>query len=141
MYLACEMLSVLDCDIAVSCDVLAIEFSSESARIEAAKNFPKPSLSRVPQMSRSAVAQPSRVGGQAIREVVHSGIVSAYPFLANFTWDQVAAMTRAANNEVLGKGGFGPVYMGILPNNKLVAVKILDTDSRQGSSEFLNEVN
>lgn len=118
--------------------MLAIEYSSESARIDAA-NFSKPCLSRVPQGSTIG-AQPSRVGGQASRAGVPPCRVSAHPFLANYTWDQVEAMTRAANNKVLGKGGFGPVYMGILPSNKQVAVKILDNDSRQGNSEFLNEV-
>ena len=48
----------------------------------------------------------------------------------------------ATNNfsKVLGQGGFGPVYMGNLPNGLEVAVKILSSTSRQGPQEFLNEV-
>ncbi|KAF3953255.1 hypothetical protein CMV_021284 [Castanea mollissima] len=44
---------------------------------------------------------------------------------------------------VLGKGGFGQVYKGILTEgqeNKEIAVKRLSTDSRQGLHEFKNEV-
>ncbi|KAE8056742.1 hypothetical protein FH972_013487 [Carpinus fangiana] len=42
---------------------------------------------------------------------------------------------------LLGKGGFGPVYQGKLEDGRLVAVKKLSLDtSWQGESEFLAEV-
>ena len=41
---------------------------------------------------------------------------------------------------ILGKGGFGIVYKGILKNGVVVAVKVLSTASHQGVEEFLNEV-
>ena len=49
---------------------------------------------------------------------------------------------RMTNNllKTIGKGGFGAVYLGKLDNEKEVAVKILDANSQQGLSEFLNEV-
>ncbi|KAK7405574.1 hypothetical protein VNO78_07007 [Psophocarpus tetragonolobus] len=40
----------------------------------------------------------------------------------------------------LGEGGFGPVYKGILPNGRQIAVKRLSQTSGQGSEEFKNEV-
>ncbi|KAL3627613.1 hypothetical protein CASFOL_028976 [Castilleja foliolosa] len=40
----------------------------------------------------------------------------------------------------LGKGGFGPVYKGILSNGREVAVKRLSKASGQGIQEFMNEV-
>ncbi|XP_041020839.1 cold-responsive protein kinase 1-like isoform X1 [Juglans microcarpa x Juglans regia] len=44
-------------------------------------------------------------------------------------------------DHLLGKGGFGPVYLGKLEDGRLVAVKKLSLDtSRQGESEFLAEV-
>ncbi|XP_048132214.1 cysteine-rich receptor-like protein kinase 15 [Rhodamnia argentea] len=40
----------------------------------------------------------------------------------------------------LGQGGFGPVYKGILPDGRVVAVKRLESWSEKGSEEFRNEV-
>ncbi|XP_059635959.1 cold-responsive protein kinase 1-like [Cornus florida] len=45
------------------------------------------------------------------------------------------------NNNLLGRGGFGPVYRGKLEDGRMVAVKKLSLDmSQQGESEFLAEV-
>ncbi|KAM5580801.1 hypothetical protein ABKV19_010152 [Rosa sericea] len=44
----------------------------------------------------------------------------------------------AANK--LGEGGFGPVYKGILPGNRKVAIKMLSKKSGQGHLEFMNEL-
>ncbi|KAL6546692.1 hypothetical protein OROMI_022413 [Orobanche minor] len=40
----------------------------------------------------------------------------------------------------LGKGGFGPVYKGVLSNGREIAVKRLSKASGQGIHEFMNEV-
>ncbi|CAI9283583.1 unnamed protein product [Lactuca saligna] len=40
----------------------------------------------------------------------------------------------------LGEGGYGPVYKGVLPDGKEVAVKRLSKTSNQGLDEFKNEV-
>lgn len=51
---------------------------------------------------------------------------------------------RATNNfdpsKIIGEGGFGIVYRGILANEQEVAVKVLKRDDRHGSREFLAEV-
>ncbi|VAI38219.1 unnamed protein product [Triticum turgidum subsp. durum] len=45
------------------------------------------------------------------------------------------------NKHVLGTGGFGKVYKGVLPTSKLdVAVKKLSHELRQGMKEFVSEV-
>jgi hypothetical protein len=57
-----------------------------------------------------------------------------------FSVAAIAAATQNFKREI-GKGGFGPVYYGKLPNGQEVAVKVLDTTvSNQGASEFFNEV-
>ncbi|CAI0440707.1 unnamed protein product [Linum tenue] len=40
----------------------------------------------------------------------------------------------------IGEGGFGSVYKGRLKDGKLVAVKLLSAESRQGVGEFLAEI-
>ncbi|CAN6457827.1 unnamed protein product [Victoria cruziana] len=56
-------------------------------------------------------------------------------------FEEVAAATNGFNAEnKLGKGGFGIVYKGILPDGQEVAVKRLSRKSCQGLEEFTNEV-
>eukprot|EP00258_Populus_trichocarpa_P032842 XP_024448861.1 cysteine-rich receptor-like protein kinase 8 [Populus trichocarpa] len=50
------------------------------------------------------------------------------------------ATNNFSNSNFLGKGGFGPVYKGILSDGKEVAVKRLSTWSEQGINEFTNEM-
>ncbi|CAM8993007.1 unnamed protein product [Rhodiola kirilowii] len=56
----------------------------------------------------------------------------------------LTVMAAATNNfsasNKLGEGGFGPVYKGVLPDGKEVAVKRLSMRSGQGLVEFKNEV-
>ncbi|GJN36832.1 hypothetical protein PR202_gb25729 [Eleusine coracana subsp. coracana] len=45
------------------------------------------------------------------------------------------------NKNMLGVGGFGKVYKGVLPTSKLeIAVKRLSHESKQGMKEFINEI-
>ncbi|MED6186555.1 hypothetical protein PIB30_067840 [Stylosanthes scabra] len=43
-------------------------------------------------------------------------------------------------SNILGEGGYGPVYKGALANGREIAVKRLSLKSRQGPEEFKNEV-
>lgn len=55
----------------------------------------------------------------------------------------LAALAAATNNfkKEIGRGGFGPVYHGTLPDGREVAVKVADKSNRQGDQEFHNEVH
>lgn len=52
----------------------------------------------------------------------------------------VAATNNFSMSNLLGEGGFGKVYKGLLHGDKEVAVKRLSRGSRQGAIEFRNEV-
>ncbi|KAK6912940.1 Protein kinase domain [Dillenia turbinata] len=52
----------------------------------------------------------------------------------------IATTDNFNDNNLLGSGGFGPVYSGTLPNGQVVAVKVLDETGRQGAKEFLTEI-
>ncbi|KAE8698207.1 putative receptor-like protein kinase [Hibiscus syriacus] len=55
-----------------------------------------------------------------------------------YSYSEVKKMTGSFKEE-LGRGGYGSVYKGKLPDNHLVAVKVLNTSKGNGQ-EFINEV-
>nr|XP_048317887.1 LEAF RUST 10 DISEASE-RESISTANCE LOCUS RECEPTOR-LIKE PROTEIN KINASE-like 2.1 isoform X2 [Ziziphus jujuba var. spinosa] len=55
-----------------------------------------------------------------------------------YSYSDVKKMTNSFK-EKLGQGGYGGVYKGILHDNSLVAVKVLN-DSKGNGEEFINEV-
>lgn len=58
-----------------------------------------------------------------------------------FTYDELVVATAGfARSNLLGEGGFGCVYKGVLPGGKLVAVKQLKVGGEQGDREFHAEV-
>ncbi|KAK7269967.1 hypothetical protein RIF29_22793 [Crotalaria pallida] len=58
-----------------------------------------------------------------------------------FNFDNIRVATNNFSEaNMLGKGGFGPVYKGMLSNGHEVGVKRLSMNSGQGDTEFKNEV-
>ncbi|KAL1296194.1 cysteine-rich receptor-like protein kinase 25 isoform X2 [Arachis hypogaea] len=51
-----------------------------------------------------------------------------------------AATNNFSHQNMIGKGGFGEVYKGTLPDGRHVAIKRLSTSSKQGVVEFKNEI-
>ncbi|EOA26711.1 hypothetical protein CARUB_v10022795mg [Capsella rubella] len=65
--------------------------------------------------------------------------MEAVVMLKRFSYSQVKKMTKSFAN-ILGKGGFGTVYKGKLPDgSRDIAVKILN-ESKGNGEEFINEV-
>ncbi|XP_066337621.1 uncharacterized protein [Miscanthus floridulus] len=61
--------------------------------------------------------------------------------LTAFKFSELARSTNNfSSNNIIGSGGFGNVYKGILPSGVCVAVKTLSKHSYQGTPEFENEV-
>ncbi|MCD7472093.1 hypothetical protein HAX54_013028 [Datura stramonium] len=58
-----------------------------------------------------------------------------------FSSNEIERATDSFNeSRVLGEGGFGRVYSGVLDDGMKVAVKVLKRDDQQGGREFLAEV-
>lgn len=58
-----------------------------------------------------------------------------------YSLSEIEKATDNFNSQrILGEGGFGVVYSGVLEDERKVAVKVLKRDDRQGSREFLAEV-
>ena len=56
-----------------------------------------------------------------------------------FTRDQIMDATQKLSGSI-GKGGFGSVFLGKLPEGQNIAVKVLTLFSTQGVQQFVNEV-
>ncbi|KAK7369241.1 hypothetical protein VNO80_11277 [Phaseolus coccineus] len=60
------------------------------------------------------------------------------------TWFEIESLVRATNNfsprNLIGRGGFGMVYKGILPDGTMVAVKRLQESDSQGDALFYSEI-
>jgi len=63
------------------------------------------------------------------------------PGNGSFTYDEILVATSCfSESNLLGEGGFGYVYKGVLPCGKQIAVKQLKSGSQQGEREFRAEV-
>ncbi|CAI5463543.1 unnamed protein product [Closterium sp. Yama58-4] len=104
----------------------------------------------------AATAAAAAAGGAAaVAEAAHNGqktppnglAVEPAPFTVPPTHVQrmsLAELEEATGGfceeQMIGAGGFGPVYRGVLANGRVVAVKRRAVDSMQGSTEFNNEL-
>ncbi|XP_020211432.1 L-type lectin-domain containing receptor kinase S.1 [Cajanus cajan] len=59
-----------------------------------------------------------------------------------FSYEELSLATGEFGKEkLLGSGGFGRVYRGVLANHTQVAVKCVNHDSKQGLREFMAEIS
>lgn len=67
--------------------------------------------------------------------------VSVERRLQVFTFKQLHSATGGlGKSNVIGHGGFGLVYRGVLNDGRKVAVKLMDQAGKQGEDEFKVEV-
>lgn len=71
--------------------------------------------------------------------IVNASKVTTDGNLVAFRYGDLKCFTKNFSHE-LGRGGFGPVYKGVLPDSTVFAVKKLQ-DLSQGEKQFRNEVS
>lgn len=77
-------------------------------------------------------------GSQKMEEPVVNKKLVAYCF----SYLELAEATDNFSDErIIGRGGYGPVFMGRLSDGTLAAIKKLSSSSQQGEQEFLQEVD
>uniref|UniRef100_A0A453GB51 Protein kinase domain-containing protein n=1 Tax=Aegilops tauschii subsp. strangulata TaxID=200361 RepID=A0A453GB51_AEGTS len=58
-----------------------------------------------------------------------------------FSYGEIKSATDSFSlSNILGRGGYGPVYKGKLLDGRIVAVKQLSSTSHQGKKEFMTEI-
>ncbi|XP_002516048.2 proline-rich receptor-like protein kinase PERK15 [Ricinus communis] len=76
----------------------------------------------------------------AVQETPTAAIARLKSFQTSiFAYDELEKATNGFSN-ILGEGGFGPVFKGVLPDGRQVAVKKLKAGSKQGDREFQVEI-
>ncbi|XP_030528904.2 G-type lectin S-receptor-like serine/threonine-protein kinase At1g11330 [Rhodamnia argentea] len=81
----------------------------------------------------SVVSNGNMLGGNLSR-------VEFQEFVKYKIGELAAATGNFGEANKLGRGGFGPVYKGTLPNGQEIAIKRLSKASGQGQQEFMNEM-
>ncbi|KAG6496561.1 hypothetical protein ZIOFF_044428 [Zingiber officinale] len=71
-------------------------------------------------------------------EAVLTGL-DVKPFIFSYA-ELRAATDDFSSSNILGEGGFGPVFKGLLPDGRAIGVKQLATTSHQGRGQFLTEI-
>ncbi|CDY34651.1 BnaC08g42100D [Brassica napus] len=123
--------------IMITASVLGVAFVAVICILLACRKFKKRSA---PEKDRSAEIMFKRM--EALTSVNESapnqGNLKDLPL---FEFKVLAASTNNFSLiNKLGQGGFGPVYKGMLPEGKEIAVKRLSRASGQGLEELMNEV-
>ncbi|KAL5995183.1 hypothetical protein ACLOJK_025241 [Asimina triloba] len=81
---------------------------------------------------------PAKTKQQQHREVDMESIASQEQ--RHFSFERIVAATQNFHpKNMLGRGGFGPVFKGKLEDGREIAVKKLSESSNQGEKEFINE--
>ncbi|KAM0012065.1 putative protein kinase RLK-Pelle-PERK-1 family [Helianthus debilis subsp. tardiflorus] len=135
--------------VTLSLFLMAVWFKRRQKRRDRHPNvnyiMPSPSASSQKSDSHFLKFQPSThplVGNPSLTNSVyspdHGGVGNSRAW---FTYEELAEATDGfSGSNLLGEGGFGCVYKGLLPDGREVAVKQLKIGGGQGEREFRAEV-
>ncbi|XP_023729785.1 probable LRR receptor-like serine/threonine-protein kinase At1g56130 [Lactuca sativa] len=76
------------------------------------------------------------------KDMEEEEILGMGPKINTYTYAELKTATSDfSSSNLLGEGGFGPVYKGILSDGKIVAVKQLSVASHHGRTQFITEIS
>ncbi|XP_047148066.1 receptor-like serine/threonine-protein kinase ALE2 isoform X2 [Vigna umbellata] len=105
------------------------------------KPFPDGLISSSSKQSRAARSLPRGIRSGSGSQSFNAGTITYTGSAKIFTLND---LEKATNNfdssRILGEGGFGLVYKGVLNDGRDIAVKVLKRDDQRGGREFLAEV-
>ena len=81
-----------------------------------------------------------RNGGLILRQQLSSEEGSSETFKIFTAKELKKATSYYDESKIIGKGGYGTVYKGFLPNNRIVAIKKPKTVDENQIEQFINEV-
>ncbi|XP_020092570.1 putative serine/threonine-protein kinase isoform X1 [Ananas comosus] len=90
----------------------------------------------------SCISRSSRTSRQQIVQSDEATDIAGIENVKIFSYKELNSATEnfSPGNKI-GQGGFGSVYKGKLKNGSVVAIKVLSSESKQGTREFLNELS
>lgn len=95
-------------------------------------------------MLSAFISAGSLLSGSMASSITVSYISNVENYTGTAKTFSISEMERATDNfrpdNVIGEGGFGRVYQGVLDSGIEVAVKVLTRDDHQGGREFIAEV-
>ncbi|XP_068483678.1 receptor-like serine/threonine-protein kinase ALE2 isoform X21 [Phaseolus vulgaris] len=113
------------------------KFRDHASKLASTPRVLSPSLTKAPGAAGSAVGGRLASASTSFRSSIAAYTGSAKTFSMN---DIEKATDNFHDSRVLGEGGFGRVYSGILEDGTKVAVKVLKREDHHGDREFLSEV-
>ncbi|XP_014501150.1 receptor-like serine/threonine-protein kinase ALE2 isoform X3 [Vigna radiata var. radiata] len=113
------------------------KFRDHSSKLASTPHVLSPPLTKAPGAAGSAVAGRLASASTSFRSSIAAYAGSAKTFSMN---DIEKATDNFHDSRVLGEGGFGRVYSGVLEDGTKVAVKVLKREDHHGDREFLSEV-
>ncbi|KAK7410359.1 hypothetical protein VNO78_01080 [Psophocarpus tetragonolobus] len=101
-----------------------------------------PSNPTLPPLLTDGGGASSSFNSVSVKAIPNHAPRNAYgPLNDIFSYDELLVATKCFSEaNLLGEGGFGYVYKGVLPCGKEIAVKQLKSGSQQGEREFQAEV-
>ncbi|XP_019455781.1 PREDICTED: receptor-like serine/threonine-protein kinase ALE2 isoform X2 [Lupinus angustifolius] len=111
------------------------------SRVLKSEQAPEVLISSSSKISGSAMSLNHGIMPRSASLSFNSGTMTYTGSAKTFTLNDIEKATNNFDSSrILGEGGFGLVYKGILNDGRNVAVKILKRDDQRGGREFLAEV-